>query len=998
MATCARLVSKARATVARYQFEITAAVTLLVILGGFAWMNTRGKDGDRLSEFFSLWMHDFQAGMLVIFLVGVLHALWPRRGAYWDLLMTNPIISLEIVVLLGITFGKLLPDFGFFYMVWGNPRLEPLVSSWTIVVTIAVLWLFLYFLYVDSYDPSLDVDPADPQTAGGLGRDEQADRRARRLWREFDLPLRRSGHQPGWIVYHSTRPLALLLAIPALLPRYAVVRVPLADPAVQSLDAAVRAHLEVAVPWLIGLGLGLGTVVLARRWITRAARLEWWVRAQKHQATCARRARLGPRAVVVLVAPLLVGGLAAHWFKFSGPGLPLLISVILVGALAARARHIRNAAGPNAGWVARRLYGDYLSVLTGVLVLVTIVAAAVAWADVALASTFCICYLLILIAALVAAIDWVFTSQPRASQIAIVGMLMTVLVLNGINPFKIQFGGLSEYPTDLFGSGGGKRPPVRLACFETEVGTLSPGCEPPPPSPMIDDVQELSNWEAYQSSVNVPSDDPYTGKPKLVVVACSGGALRAAIWTALVLGTIEEEVPEFPQNLRLITGASGGMLGAAHYVLSLQAEPDGVPRLRRQNRRAGLALATQLHSDFWGPAVRGLVFEDLFSVPDPRVRTTDRGRILERSWENRLGWGGATFAQLAPEERRGVRPSLVFTPMMVEDSRRLFISNLDLRDQSTNHGRFDPVTSHDAFRPDEEDGLPYYSRTGVQFFRLFPGDYPTFHVSTAVRMSATFPLISPTVNLPTDPPRRVVDAGYYDNYGVDLAVSWLEAHRDWLLRHTSGVALVQIRAFTNEDTLRLLAPEGPPTQGIDRLLGLVTGTLDRGTQFLTSPLAGVANARQMVMSYRNDAAVETLKRRFTFDRLAQLTGIAPDEVRSRDSVEAYQLDAAYPEAQGFFRIFTFTCGGALPHGDTTDPDSATSGRNQGLAEVETMNWFVSRQDFQRILDLWRNDANQRRFGYLLEFLNRKRARPGTTRRDRPDTAADEPAAATRSGR
>ena len=63
-----------------------------------------------------------------------------------------------------------------------------------------------------------------------------------------------------------------------------------------------------------------------------------------------------------------------------------------------------------------------------------------------------------------------------------------------------------------------------------------------------------------------------------------------------------------------------------------------------------------------------------------------------------------------------------------------------------------------------------------------------------MRMSATFPYVTSAVVLPTDPPRHVVDAGYYDNYGVNLAASWIASHGDWIRRNTSGVLVVQIRA------------------------------------------------------------------------------------------------------------------------------------------------------------------------------------------------------------
>jgi len=52
----------------------------------------------------------------------------------------------------------------------------------------------------------------------------------------------------------------------------------------------------------------------------------------------------------------------------------------------------------------------------------------------------------------------------------------------------------------------------------------------------------------------------------------------------------------------------------------------------------------------------------------------------------------------------------------------------------------------------------------------FSQHFGTFTLQTAARMNAAFPVISPAVDLPTRPPRRVVDAGYFDNYG--MATRW----------------------------------------------------------------------------------------------------------------------------------------------------------------------------------------------------------------------------------
>ena len=68
-----------------------------------------------------------------------------------------------------------------------------------------------------------------------------------------------------------------------------------------------------------------------------------------------------------------------------------------------------------------------------------------------------------------------------------------------------------------------------------------------------------------------------------------------------------------------------------------------------------------------------------------------------------------------------------------------------------------------------------------------------FRLLTAARMTATFPLITPAVYLPTRPAVRVVDSGFRDNYGVELAADWIFQNREWLKANTSGVVLIQIR-------------------------------------------------------------------------------------------------------------------------------------------------------------------------------------------------------------
>lgn len=321
---------------------------------------------------------------------------------------------------------------------------------------------------------------------------------------------------------------------------------------------------------------------------------------------------------------------------------------------------------------------------------------------------------------------------------------------------------------------------------------------------LADDRVVLERWR-----------DRLGGRPPLVVVATSGGAARSALWTITVLDALARKIPGFPRHVRLIAGASGGMVGAAHYVAALG--PDGTLPLAQV--RAGAA------ADSLGAVTGALLLPGL-----------DRGRALERAWEDSSGGRLAMpFVALSAGEREGWRPSLVFSPMMVEDGRRLIISNLGL----------EKITETLSPRcvGDEE------CRSSISAVELLacPGQgLEELPLSTVARMNATFPWVTSAALLPSQPARRVVDAGYYDNYGVDIASLWIRKNADWLAAHTSGVLLVQLRDAKTADTRRdLTVPPGP---------GYFAGWVSA----LTTPLEAFLRAREASMSFRNDDEIGLL--------------------------------------------------------------------------------------------------------------------------------------------
>lgn len=376
-------------------------------------------------------------------------------------------------------------------------------------------------------------------------------------------------------------------------------------------------------------------------------------------------------------------------------------------------------------------------------------------------------------------------------------------------------------------------------------------------------------------------------KPRLVLVATSGGGIRAAVWTAVVLEGLEEKIPNFRSHVRLMTGASGGMQGAALYAADAD-RPEG-PYEFDPNTGLG-AHSGVLARDSLTPTAQGMLLRDFLWAPfSLRPVASDRGRTLERAWDaNSAEWLGKRrptyedgrrpfrrrLGDLRALERTGERPSLIFSPMMVEDARRLLVSNLKLSDLTQSSGD-QRSTSFD------DPGVRPLALSAAEFWALFPGA-TDFEVGTAARMSATFPVLSPIVSLPTTPPRRLVDAGYYDNYGVDLAAMWLHRNQVAVRENTSGVVLVQIRAyrlgysgrhFRDDDPLTkddeghedaggaAVTGKSPPQKALPR--GVVGGDpLLEAAGVASGPAEAILNARGRSAYYRNSQLIDLLQGSF----------------------------------------------------------------------------------------------------------------------------------------
>lgn len=332
-------------------------------------------------------------------------------------------------------------------------------------------------------------------------------------------------------------------------------------------------------------------------------------------------------------------------------------------------------------------------------------------------------------------------------------------------------------------------------------------------------------------------------RPKLVLIATSGGGVRAAVWTGVVLQELDGLEPaaggaRLRTHVRLIAGASGGMVGAAAYAGEFSTDPLG-----RKDFDADLGLyplAKNLAKDSLTPVVQTMIAHDFtIGTLSPFWSRYDRGRTLEDAFDEHFGGAETSpFARPVREskeaEEKGLRPALVFSPMLVEDSKRLLISNLDL-------GRLSFPRALAAGGPLRDLSLP-----AVEFFRLFP-TATNFKVGTAARMSATFPVVSPAVGLPIQPVRRVVDAGYFDNYGVYLLAQWLLRHEAEVAANTSGVVLIQIRAY-------------PLRRDGHDFTDVAQSPTDMAVGAVSAPLQALTTARGSAAHQRNGELLDVLHR------------------------------------------------------------------------------------------------------------------------------------------
>jgi hypothetical protein len=332
-----------------------------------------------------------------------------------------------------------------------------------------------------------------------------------------------------------------------------------------------------------------------------------------------------------------------------------------------------------------------------------------------------------------------------------------------------------------------------------------------------------------------PPSHPAAGAVPLIVVASSGGGIKSAFWTDIVLDCLFDQRSSYcgpdgepysagtppgeryrsfgrSDRILLMSGISGGSVGFAEYAAYLTEK-------MRDRGTTGIAGSSRWIEDRLGQDYLSAELSWMLFVESPRVLIgfrpgEDRAAIMERAWER--GWRDRTSG---PGKDRGAMvqglrgvfqdphvPLLLLNGTTVDEGCRLNASVLA--------ARVAQVTVPASSRRKRDTGtrisqncraIQRWEGSQVPSDRRFAatrdlvdylcrgGGHADVSLSTAALLSARFPYVSPAGRLagcPDLPATRdqpsVVDGGYLDDSGGSDIVELWPALESFVDRYNEG--------------------------------------------------------------------------------------------------------------------------------------------------------------------------------------------------------------------
>lgn len=250
------------------------------------------------------------------------------------------------------------------------------------------------------------------------------------------------------------------------------------------------------------------------------------------------------------------------------------------------------------------------------------------------------------------------------------------------------------------------------------------------------ETQELRAKAAFRTPAQWVRD---SGKG-IILIAANGGGIQSGAWTTQVLGGLSLQVPGFDSHVKLVSGTSGGAVGALFYAMGL----------KNHSMQDAIRASTgsSLEAVSWG-----LAHPDLMRILWPKIEFPP-WLVYDRSWalERMLGYH-STFrdAPMGDLTAPGF-PAIVLNATRANTGSPMVFSNAAFPDPATREKLASDITNFHDTHP-----------------------YQDVRVATAVRLSATFPYVSLAAYAQCCPRDYdyLVDGGYYDNPAQHSVVAWL---------------------------------------------------------------------------------------------------------------------------------------------------------------------------------------------------------------------------------
>ncbi|MEW4562383.1 hypothetical protein AB1K70_07650 [Bremerella sp. JC770] len=348
---------------------------------------------------------------------------------------------------------------------------------------------------------------------------------------------------------------------------------------------------------------------------------------------------------------------------------------------------------------------------------------------------------------------------------------------------------------------------------------------------------EMAQWksptlvEAIESK-KIPasrSPDPRQHDQRtLIVVTAPGGGIHASAWSAEVLTRLDQRWPEtFRQSLGMISSVSGGSVGSMYYMDAISS-PDNNVSMEEVRQRAKLSCLE--------PIFFAATFHDLLPLTP-----YDRGRAIERFWDFTLHTHERRSPSLSDwgiQAQRGQMPVMVFNATDVKSGRRVLLGSTSIRDDVDAAASCNQHTCAFDLRQNDLD----------------------MNVATAVRLSASFPYVTP-ISRPVRsdkgeevmPSVRVGDGAYADNDGIVTALESVSQ----LIDRFSTLPPSQ-RPF---DRILLINIDNYGTSPGDPEVNKSGGQIEALSYATIGPLLGLSNVRGASQAERGRLEISLLQDR-----------------------------------------------------------------------------------------------------------------------------------------